>query len=313
MHPISDGKPVITPPASGQEILTWWGVLMEPLELSPVQRTEELRRWINALGLPEYERLAYSLSSEEARKAVVAAWSVWHPLLEKRILQRMPLQYVLGETWFLGKPYYISPPCLIPRPETELLAEAVAEYLNRLDSTRLTIWEVGIGSGCLSLGVQGLLNSSIPLHSYGSDICPHALALAKRNAERVNTPITLFEGSLLEAYPTALPTPDCILANLPYINPALADTLAPEVRDHEAHHALFAEEEGFALIHQLLKHITQRWGTSWKGVLALEFGEGMEAKLNQLLKKEGFHPVQWVTDYGGIVRHVLCQPTKGIV
>ncbi len=296
--------------------LNWWQGLYAPLEASAEQGVEELKRWIAFLKLPTYETLAYVMTPNDAYDALAPHWKQWHPLLEKRLNARVPIQYLLEEAPFLGMTLVVRPPCLIPRPETELLVEAVVQRLQQ-NTQASTIWEVGIGTGCISVGIHHLLKGhpSNKVHYYGGDLCVHALKLAQENADTHGLAITLFESDLLDGFPPDLPAPDCLVANLPYIDRGLYASMAVEVRDHEGHHTLFAEDEGFALIFRLIDAVHARFGENWKGFLALEFGEHMHERLKTKLDAHGFTHQAWVSDYGGIIRHVLASrfPFCGIL
>jgi len=200
----------------------------------------------------------------------------------------------------------VRPPCLIPRPETELLVEAVVQRLQQ-NTQASTIWEVGIGTGCISVGIHHLLKGhpQNEVHYYGGDLCVHALKLAQENADTQGLAITLFESDLLAGFPPDLAPPDCIVANLPYIDRDLYSSMAVEVRDHEGHHTLFAEDEGFALIFRLIEAIHARFGEGWQGLVALEFGQGMHDGIQAKLDAHGFTHQAWISDYAGIIRHVL--------
>ena len=300
----------ITRLRSNETLQDWWTNLHEPLALSPTQRRVELMLWIEFLKLPSYETLLYVNNSEETARTIEAVWHEWKPILEQRLHHRIPIQYLLGYAYFLDLKLEVCPPCLIPRPESELLCEAVVEEMvARASSQALNtpIWEVGIGTGCLSLGIDQLLRSkSLALPDFfAGDICSTALELAKRNASTYQTPITLFSSDLLQGFPLEVQAPQVLVGNLPYIDLALHDTLQPEVLHHEGHHTLFAEEAGFALLFRLIEEASIRFGDSWQGVLALEFGEGMHENLAQRLKASGFQHQRWVKDYQGIVRHIL--------
>jgi release factor glutamine methyltransferase len=287
--------------------LHWWQGLYAPLEASPEQSVEELKRWIAFLKLPTYETLAYVMTPNDAYDALSPQWEQWQALLEKRLNDRLPIQYLLEEAPFLGMTLVVRPPCLIPRPETELLVEAVVQRLQQ-NTQASTIWEVGIGTGCISVGIHHLLKEhpqNDGLHYYGGDLCVHALKLARENADTQGLAITLFESDLLDGFPADLAPPDCIVANLPYIDRDLYSSMAVEVRDHEGHHTLFAEDEGFALIFRLIDAVHARFGEDWQGFVALEFGENMHDRLKTKLDAHGFTHQAWVSDYAGIVRHVL--------
>ncbi len=335
----------LLPLKTAPSFLHWWQGLYAPLDAPPEQGVEELKRWLAYFKLPPYETFAYVMTPQTAYDALLPAWDAWHPLLTQRLNARVPIQYLLEEAPFLGMTLVVRPPCLIPRPETELLVEAVVNALSPLLEERVrerggfsnsdvtstphpspplkgegagTIWEVGIGTGCISVGIHHLLKGhphNKGLHYYGGDLCVHALRLAQENADTHGLAITLFESDLLAGFPPDLAPPDCIVANLPYIDRDLYSSMAVEVRDHEGHHTLFAEDEGFALIFRLIEAIHARFGDGWQGFLALEFGQGMHDRLKTKLDAHGFTHQAWISDYGGIIRHTLASrfPFCGIL
>jgi release factor glutamine methyltransferase len=303
-------KPVICYDGA-QGVFSWWKALHAFSTISDAQLLAELRIWCAYWGLPSFEYLAYVYTPTEAATCIQRVWPQWEPLLQRRCQERVPVQYLVGEAWFYGRPYHIEPPCLIPRPETELLVEAVSLHVatgNHLPET-LVIWEVGVGSGCLSLALHDTLSKQgrKKISLYAGDICPVALMLAEKNAKRYGVSLNLYAGSLLEAFPANVPLPHVVLANLPYIDRALAPTLAPEVLRHEGDHALFAEQHGFALMASLLQQAHARFTSAWHGVIGLEFGEGMHLHMKTLLRDNHFQVFQWVNDYAGLTRHVLAR------
>jgi release factor glutamine methyltransferase len=309
----NDLRPLKTAPS----FLHWWQGLYAPLDAPPAQNVEELKRWLAYFTLPPYETFAYVMTPQTAYNTLLPAWDAWHPLLNQRLNARVPIQYLLEEAPFLGMTLVVRPPCLIPRPETELLVEAVVQRLQQ-NTQASTIWEVGIGTGCISVGIHHLLKGhphNKGLHYYGGDVCLHALELAEENADTQGLAITLLESDLLAGFPPDLAPPDCIVANLPYIDRDLSSSMAVEVRDHEGHHTLFAEDEGFALIFRLIEAVHARFGEDWQGFLALEFGQGMHERLKTKLDAHGFTHQAWISDYAGIVRHTLASrfPFCGIL
>ncbi|MDD8018416.1 MAG: peptide chain release factor N(5)-glutamine methyltransferase, partial [Bacteroidota bacterium] len=103
--------------------------------------------------------------------------------LIKRRLQHEPLQYITGETEFMGLKFSVDPRVLIPRPETELLVEQVIERTRNtfggVETVR--ILDVGSGSGCIAVSLAKLISN---VHVTAIDISKDALEVAKANAER---------------------------------------------------------------------------------------------------------------------------------
>ena len=221
-----------------------------------------------------------------------------HTLIDRRLAFE-PIQYILGEQEFYGLPFEVTPAVLIPRPETELLVEAV---LSRLPQGReLDVLDVGTGSGAIAVSLAHHLPQA---HILAVDLSPEALSVAQRNANRngVSSRVDLHLSDLLSAVPPAERF-DAIVSNPPYVPDTDRPTLHPQVRDHEPAAALFAGNDGLAvyrkLIPQALTHLTPG------GLLAMEFGYGQYDALAHLLKD--WHEVVFLNDLQAIPRVVLAR------
>ncbi len=221
-------------------------------------------------------------------------------LLTRRLC-REPIAYLLGEWEFYGRPFTVSPAVLVPRPETEMLAEAVLRWARETDARRLA--DIGTGSGILAI----TLAKELPAATVCAvDLSDDALCVARGNAERhgVGERIVFLRGNLLtplrEAGVTAL---DAIVANLPYITDAQMAELMPEVGVYEPALALRGGEDGLALINRLITDcpLVLRPG----GLLALEVGDGQASAVQAKLAADGWRDIRGIKDYGGIARDVL--------
>ncbi|HEX4651506.1 MAG TPA: peptide chain release factor N(5)-glutamine methyltransferase [Granulicella sp.] len=189
-----------------------------------------------------------------------------------------PIQYITGEQEFYGLTLRVTPAVLIPRPETELLVEAV---LQRLPSERpLRIADIGTGSGAISI--------ALAIHRPAAqittlDISPAALAVARENAltHNVADRIRFLESDLLSAV-AAEPPFDAIVSNPPYVPETDRATLHSQVRDHEPATALFAGPDGLRIYARLIPQAHAALPPG--GLLALEFGHGQRDALAALLK-----------------------------
>jgi release factor glutamine methyltransferase len=187
--------------------------------------------------------------------------------LESLVLRRLagePLAYILGHAPFYGLSLVVSPDVLIPRPETELLAEWAIAWARRHGDCR-TALDVGTGSGALALA----LASHLPrLEILGTDNSAAALEVARDNAARLDLAdrVRFVTADLLPDQPLRF---DLVVANLPYVGADDQD-LAPEVRDWEPAGALFAGPDGLALIDRLLRRLPARLSAT--GALGLEIG-----------------------------------------
>lgn len=156
-------------------------------------------------------------------------------------LERVPLAYILDYRDFYGRRFTVSPQVLVPRPESE----AIIELLKELDVSGKLL-DIGTGSGCL--GITAKLK--IPkLNVILSDISQPALRVARQNAEKFQADVALIKSNLLRAVPGKF---DIIIANLPYVDRSWQRS--PET-NHEPALALFAKDEGLALIYQLIDQL----------------------------------------------------------
>ncbi len=218
--------------------------------------------------------------------------------LERR-LRFEPIQYILGNTEFYGLPFHVTPAVLIPRPETELLVEAVAERL--ADQPAPGIADIGTGSGAIAIALAHMLPTA---HVTAIDISPAALAIAETNAvtNKLADRVSFLQSDLLQAIP-AEKLFDCIASNPPYIPEADAATLHPQVRDHEPAQALYAGVSGLDIYQRLIPqahaHLKPR------GLLALEIGFGQRDAIAALLAD--WHEVEFLLDLQQIPRTALAR------
>ena len=161
-----------------------------------------------------------------------------------------PLAYLLGWVPFLDLKIKVEPPILIPRHETEEWVAKLIEKFQKFKGDIQTILDIGTGSGCIALA----LAKNFPHAKVTAvDINPKALDLAQRNATLNDIQnIEFLQSDLF----TELPTNnrfDLIVSNPPYIDPAEAPTLSAQVRNWEDQGALFASDQGMAIITQILQ------------------------------------------------------------
>ncbi len=226
-------------------------------------------------------------------------------LLEQR-LGFEPIQYILGSQEFFGLELRVTPAVLIPRPETELLVEAVLARLPH--DTPLRLVDVGTGSGAIAIALAHALPQAFVT---AIDLSPQALALARENAaaHHLTDRITFLESDLLDAIAPELRF-DAIVSNPPYVPNADASTLHPQVRDHEPAQALFAGPSGLELYARLIPQAFALLKPT--GLLALEFGFGQRDALAAFLIP--WHQVEFLPDLQAIPRIALARkPILGVV
>jgi len=153
---------------------------------------------------------------------------------------RVPVAYIIGHKEFYGRLFHVNPSVLIPRPESEEIIEQLKKCVTATDSTLL---DVGTGSGCL--GITAKLEFP-HLRVTLADISPHALTVARGNADDLSADVTLIHSYLLEHIVERF---GIIIANLPYVDTAWERS--PET-NHEPAEALFAKDAGMSLIKKLI-------------------------------------------------------------
>lgn len=239
--------------------------------------------------------------------------TAWNELLERK-MKGEPVQYIIGEQHFYGRVFEVTEAVLIPRPETELLAEAVLQLADRMwpnanaATSQLSILDVGTGSGILAI----TLAAERPgWRVTASDLSPEALLMAQRNAvsHGVAERMTFVQGDLLSPFlaggPYAKYAPiDVFVSNPPYIPSSDIPGLQREVRDHEPHLALDGGEDGlnpYRILAEQLPRLPQL-----PRLVAWEVGAGQAEDVAELLRGvAAWDEIRFVKDYAGIDRHVV--------
>jgi release factor glutamine methyltransferase len=209
-----------------------------------------------------------------------------------------PVAYLVGHREFYGLDLQVDHRVLIPRPETELLVDAVLDHVDSRADKRVKLVDVGTGSGAIALAVA----ANCPTAAiYAVDLSPDALAVARVNAERLDErrQITLLQGDLLAPLPESV---DIIAANLPYIASPVYATLAADVRDYEPRLALEAGPQGLDTIARLLAQAPSHLAAG--GVIFLEIaydqGPAVLALVDERLPQATY--VALHQDYHGLDR-----------
>jgi release factor glutamine methyltransferase len=214
---------------------------------------------------------------------------------------REPLQYLTTVQEFYGLPLRVTRDTLIPRPETELLVEAVLAWADARAGA-LRVLDVGTGTGAIALALATHLPQA---QITAVDISAAALDVARGNAAslRLTQRVRFLLSDLLREV-HAVQSFDIIVSNPPYIPNADATTLEAEVVDHEPHSALFAGMDGLDIYRRLIPQAHAALVPG--GLLAMEFGFGQRESLRALLEA-GWHDVRFLDDYAGIPRVVLAR------
>ncbi len=217
----------------------------------------------------------------------------------KRRLGGEPNQYITGIQEFWSLPLRVSPDVLIPRPETEVLVEAVLEFLDKYGSN-VDILDLGTGSGAIAIALARELPAA---RIMATDLSLAALRLAQENAKlhQVDERILFVRGDMFAAIPGASQKFRVVVTNPPYISHAEILELHREIRDFEPRHALDGGPDGLAAI----RHIVAEAPTvlSQAGGLFMEMGAGQAENVSGLvLESHEYRSFHIRKDYTGLDR-----------
>jgi release factor glutamine methyltransferase len=218
--------------------------------------------------------------------------------LLKRRGSREPLQQILGTTSFCGYEITLTKDVLVPRPETEVLAEKAWAFLqNRVSRTLVAprVLDFGTGSGCIAVALACQVPDAMMT---ALDISAAALEVARQNAARHNLG-ERFQFVQSDGF-SALGGGrqfDLIVSNPPYIPSDEIDTLAPEVRNHEPRLALDGGTDGLAFIRQLASQAPVYLAR--EGRLMLELGDGQGGASEELFHARGWQTEPILPDLSG--------------
>ena len=218
--------------------------------------------------------------------------------IEERLRQREsgePLQYILGEAWFYGYPFKVSPACLIPQPDTEVAVELAirhAEY-------GMHILDLCTGSGCIALSI---LKENKSLTADAVDISADALAIAQENAHMlgVDERVRFYRADVFSdpRIPLLISAAHLILSNPPYINTDVIPTLSEEVQ-REPHIALDGGTDGMDFYRHFVRGLAPHMKPDARMILEIGYDQG--ERMEALCREAGF-VCTLHRDFGGNVR-----------
>ncbi|MCA9525684.1 MAG: peptide chain release factor N(5)-glutamine methyltransferase [Myxococcales bacterium] len=211
----------------------------------------------------------------------------------RRRSRREPVAYITGTRGFWSLDLQVDRRVLIPRPETELLIEKALDFLKPFRQPRIV--DVGTGSGCIALT---LAKERPDARVLAIDTSPDALAVAAANRDRLELPVTLQRGDLLQGVEGPF---DLIVSNPPYIASGEIAGLMPDVARHEPRLALDGGPDGLVLIRPLIDQAGARLAPG--GGLMIEIGHDQGPRLLEILKKDGRFEAEAVhADAAGLPR-----------
>lgn len=217
---------------------------------------------------------------------------------------RIPFQYLVGNQEFWGLDLEIKPGVFIPRPETEVLVgEAIAWTTACREDQKITIVDLGTGSGCIGIAMARACTKA---QIWAIDISDKALKIAEQNARRLGVAerIAFLKGNLFEPLKGRVDRVDMILSNPPYVRSGDLKSLSREIRDHEPWEALDGGEDGLDVCRRIVQRAVDYLVPD--GILLLEIGDQQAGPLKGWVKQQGLPwEVDFRHDLSGIQRVAL--------
>jgi release factor glutamine methyltransferase len=222
--------------------------------------------------------------------------------LLKRRLTHEPVQYILGETEFMGLKFSVDSRVLIPRPDTEILVASVVQTVREQFTPveQISILDIGTGSGCIAVSLAVMMhNASI----VAIDLSQEILNLARANAERngVSDRIEFRCHNFLQEELKG--RFHCIVSNPPYISHSEYSILPEEVKDFEPKHALSDDSDGLTFYKSIAEQSSSVLCEN--GIIAVEHAFNQSQDVQRIFQEHQLRTVAAIKDYGGNDRAVI--------
>ena len=224
------------------------------------------------------------------KKLTVEQQRNFETLLQRR-LSGIPIAYLTGHREFWSREFEVSPDVLIPRPDTELLIECALKLIPNVPTFKLI--DLGTGSGVIAI----TLAAERPLADVtATDICPRALAIARRNAHKHGTDNIVFtENHWLDSLP-ADASFNLVISNPPYIAEEDPHLARGDVR-FEPQRALVAKRQGLSdieiIVSSARKHLAN------PGHLLIEHGYDQQQPVQRIFKEQNYREIKTHRDLSG--------------
>lgn len=290
---------------------TYKEVLEDGIHLLDAAALEEARldAWLLLEYTADITRAWYYAHMDDALDEETAARYI--NLCEKRV-QRIPLQHLTGQAWFMGYEFYVDERVLIPRQDTEVLVEEALSCMKSLEKPH--ILDMCTGSGCILLSLLMELSDA---SGTGVDVSEGALCVARENRKRLGLAerAELIQSDLFSAdyfdknSGKEQQEYDMLISNPPYIRTADIEGLMDEVRLHDPRIALDGMADGL----YFYEKITEQAGAHLKpgGWLMYEIGCDQGADVAAIMKKNNFTEIEVKKDLAGLDRVVKGRKTTG--
>jgi release factor glutamine methyltransferase len=211
----------------------------------------------------------------------------------------MPIAYITGHKEFMGLDFYIEPGVLIPRADTEVIAETVIRECKSIDG-QVSIADVGCGSGAIGISIAHYVKYAFVTMM---DISDSAVEISNKNADlnHVKERVKIIKGNLME--PVAKEEFDFVVSNPPYIRTDVIQSLQRDVRDFEPHIALDGGRDGLKYYRQITMSASNCIKAG--GMLVYEIGFDQGKAVADIMLRAGFSNINVLKDLAGMDRCII--------
>jgi release factor glutamine methyltransferase len=256
--------------------------------------------------ITDLDSLQLRLETFKGRSLISAQLSLseLEQLWQRRLQERVPIQYLVGVTPWRDFSLKVTPDVLIPRPETEFLIDLVAQIIQENPLLATGNWvDLGTGSGAIAIGLAKLLTKA---RIYAIDYSQTALKIAQENIKNqgLDHQIECYQGSWWQPLAMLKNQVTGMVCNPPYIPSDLVLELQPEVKNHEPHLALDGGEDGLDCVRYLIKTAPEylHSGAVW----LVEVMIGQSDQVITILEQQGSYcKIKVFPDLAGIDRFIL--------
>lgn len=272
-------------------------LLAQLYEIYETREAANIADWVieHVTGQRKIDRIVYKdIPVSEEQQAKLAK-------IAGELLQHRPVQYVLGEARFMNMKLTVNEHVLIPRPETEELAEWIIEDIKVSGKEIVSIIDIGTGSGCIPIAVKKKIHAAAVS---AIDVSDKALQAAKLNAANQKVTIDFYHLDFLnERKWDELSKFDIIASNPPYIRESEAVEMRENVLRYEPHIALFVPDEDALIFYEAIAKFS-REHLKTKGSVYVEINETLGEQVSEVFRKNGFFNVILKKDMQGRDRMV---------
>ena len=252
------------------------------IKLNSLYSANEIRSFFNIIANHFLGLKPVDINISLNREVSYEVYNKFIDITEQLVLQQ-PIQYIIGETEFYDRKFFVNPSVLIPRQETEELVNWIIN--DNTESKKINILDIGTGSGCIPI----TLKCEMPQSSvYAIDISPEAIMVAKKNSELNNVDINFIERDILASQDVVEDIKfNIIVSNPPYITNTEKLLMEKNVLDHEPHLALFVDDNNPLIFYSAIANYSKN-NLVEGGFLYFEINEAFGSETKQMLEQKGF-------------------------